>query len=104
MAHVADQQLMYLRTSDEMVKQNTRDSIDIAGVLRDSIKNFTLQLHRDEADLPDIQAAIEKQVRYSAAIREIVMAILEMKFSLTQLQESLHLTSLGKLSSVLINS
>jgi hypothetical protein len=31
------------------------------------------------------------------------MAILEMKFSLTQLQESLYLTSLGKLSSVLIN-
>jgi hypothetical protein len=31
------------------------------------------------------------------------MAILDIKFSLTQLQESLDLTSLGKLSSVLIN-
>ena len=31
------------------------------------------------------------------------MAILELKFSMTQLQESLDVTSIGKLSSVLIN-
>jgi hypothetical protein len=103
MVHAADQQLTYLRTLDETVKQNARDTIDLARVLRDSIKNFTLQLNRDEADLLSTQEAVEKQVRYSAAIREIEMAILEIKFSLTQLQESLDLTSLGKLSSVLMN-
>jgi hypothetical protein len=101
--HAADQQVTYLRTLDEIVKQNTRDTIDLARVLRDSIRNFSLQLHRDEADLLDIQEAIEKPVRYSAAIREIEMAILDIKFSLTQLQEALDLTSLGKLSSVLSN-
>jgi len=45
----------------------------------------------------------EKQARYSAAIWEIEMAILELKFSMTQIQESLDVTSIGKLSSVLIN-
>jgi hypothetical protein len=62
-----------------------------------------LRLNKDEADLKGIQAAIERQTRYSAAIREIETALLEMKFSLVQLQESLDLTSVGKLSSTLIN-
>jgi hypothetical protein len=56
-----------------------------------------------EADLLDTQAAIEKKISYSKAIREIEMAIFEMKFNLKQLQESLYVTSAGKLSSVLIN-
>jgi hypothetical protein len=43
-------------------------------------------------------------MRYSVAIREIKMAMLEINFSLPQLQESLDLTSPGKLSSVLINT
>ena len=103
MVHAADQQLTYLPTLDEMTKQNTRDTIDLARALHDSIKNFSLQMHRDEADLLHTQAAIEKQVRYSTAIRGIEMAILEMKFNLAHLQESLDLTSLGKLSSVLIS-
>jgi hypothetical protein len=46
---------------------------------------------------------MEKQVRYSTVIREIELAIQEMKFSLIQLQESLDLTGIGKLSSTLIN-
>jgi hypothetical protein len=62
-----------------------------------------LQLGRAEADLIDTQNAIGKQIKYSAAIREIEMAILELKFSMMQLQESLDVTSNGKLSSVLIN-
>jgi hypothetical protein len=32
MVHVADKQLTYLRTLDEMVKQNTRDTIDLSRV------------------------------------------------------------------------
>jgi hypothetical protein len=42
-------------------------------------------------------------MKYSAAIREIEMAILDLRFSITQLYESLDVTSNGKLSSVLIN-
>ena len=75
-----------------------KDAIDLARTLRDSIRNVSLQLHEDEADLLDTQAAIEKQ-----AIREVEMAILELKFNLMQLQESLDVTSVGKLSSVLIS-
>ena len=101
--HATDQQVTYLRTLGDMTKQNTGDTIELARALRDTIKNFSLQMYRDEADLLDTQSAIEKQVRYSSAIREIEMAILEIKFKLTQLQESLDLTSLGKLSSVLIS-
>jgi hypothetical protein len=44
--------------------------------LPDSIRNFSLQLQRAEADFLDTRAAIEKQVRYSAAIGEIDVAIL----------------------------
>jgi len=80
-----------------------KDAIDLARTLRDSIRNVSLQLHENEADLLDTQAAIEKQARYSAAIREVEMAILELKFNLMQLQESLDVTSVGKLSSVLIS-
>jgi hypothetical protein len=38
-----------------------------------------LQLGTAEADVIDTQNAIEKQIKYSAAIREIEMAILELK-------------------------
>ena len=88
-----------MRTLGDTTKQNTRDTIDLARALRDSIKNFSLQMQRDEADLLDIQNTIEKQVSYSSVIREIEMVILEIKFKLIRLQESLDLTSLGKLSS-----
>ena len=47
MVHATDQLLTNLRTLEEMTKQNTKDTIDTARVLRDSIKNFSLQLHRD---------------------------------------------------------
>ena len=41
----------------------TKDTIELAQVLRDSIKEFSLKLNRNEADLLDTQSAIEKQVR-----------------------------------------
>jgi len=59
-------------------------------------------LNRVEADLIDTQEALAKQAKYSAAIREIEMAILELKLSIIQLQEAIGVTSLGQLSSVLI--
>ena len=101
--HAADQQVTYLITLGDVTKQNTRDTIDLVRALRDSIKNFSLQMHREEADLLDTQDVVEKHVSYSSAIREIEMAILEIKFKLAKLQESLDLTSLGKLSSGLIS-
>jgi len=82
--HAADQQLTYIRALDEMTKQNVKNTIELARVLCDSIRNISLQLNRVEADLLDTQAAIEKQVRYSAAIRETEIAILDLKFSTTQ--------------------
>jgi hypothetical protein len=87
---------------DELTKHNARDIADLTGTLRDSISNFSHQLNRVEADLLNTQAALEKQASFSAAIREIEMAILSLKFSVTQLQESLDVTSIGQLSSVLI--
>jgi hypothetical protein len=85
--HAAEQQLTYLRTLDETTRQNAKDTVELAKALRDAIQNFSLRLNKDEADLKGTQAAIERQTRYSAAIREIEMALLEMKFSLIQLQE-----------------
>jgi hypothetical protein len=93
MVHEADHQLTYLRILDETTRQNVGDTNDLARTLLDFIRNFSLQLHRVEADFLDSQAAIEKQVRYSAAVREIEMAILELKFRLIQLQESLDVGS-----------
>jgi hypothetical protein len=63
----------------------------------------SLQLNRSTADLIDVQETVIKQARYSTAIREIEMSMVEIKSGLTQLQESLDFTSLGKLSSVLVN-
>jgi hypothetical protein len=50
-----------------------------------------------------MQEAIGKQARYNTAIREIEMAMIKLRSSLMQLQELLDSTSLGKLSSMLIN-
>jgi len=103
MTHAAEQQLTYIRTLDEVTRQNVRNTVELTRALRDSIRNTSLKLNRVEADLLDTQEAISKQVKFSAAIREIEMAILDLRFSITQIQESLDVTSNGKLSSVLIN-
>jgi hypothetical protein len=58
---------------------------------------------KTEKGIADLQEAFEKHVRFTAAIREIKMAILDMKFNVTQLQEALDVTSMGQLSSMLIN-
>jgi len=103
MVHAAEQQLTYIRTLDEVTKQNVKNAVELTRALRDSIRNVSLKLNRVEVDLLDTQEAISKQVKYSAAIREIEMAILDVRFSITQMQESLDVTSNGKLTSVLIN-
>jgi hypothetical protein len=82
MVEAANQQLTYLRNLDETTRQNTKDTIELAQVLRDSIKEISLKLNRHEADLLDTQSVIGQQVRYSVAIREVEMAILETRFSL----------------------
>ena len=101
--HAAEQQLTYIRTLDEVTKQNATNTVELTRALRDSIRNVSLKLNRVEADLLDSQEAISEQVKYSAAIREIEMAILDLRFSIMQMQESLDVTSNGKLSSALIN-
>jgi hypothetical protein len=98
MTHAADLQLTYIRALDQMTRQNIKDMIHLARTLRDSFRNLSLQLNRAEADLLDTQEAIEKQVKYSAAIREIEMAILELKFSMMQLQEPIDVTRNGILT------
>jgi septal ring factor EnvC (AmiA/AmiB activator) len=103
MTHAVEHQLTYIQTLDEVTRQNAIDIANLTETLRDSIRNFSLQQNRVKADLQDTQAALEKQARFSAAIREIEMAILELKFSVLQLLEALHVTSMGQLSSVLIN-
>jgi len=103
MAHAIEHQVTYIHALDEVTRQNAMDVADLTQILRDSVWNFSLNFHKVEANLSDTQAALEKQARYSAAIREIEMAILELRFSVIQLQESLDVTSLGQLSSVLIN-
>jgi hypothetical protein len=101
--HATEQQMSYLHTLDEATKANAKATLDLGRALRDSIWNISLELGRSEADLLDVRYALEKQAKYSTAIREIELFMMEMKFSLTQLQESLDLTSVGKLSSTLIN-
>ena len=103
MMHAVEHQLSYIQTLDAIARQNAQDRAELAGTLHDSIRNFSLQLNRVETDLLDTQEALERQAQYSAVIQEIEMAILELKFSIVQLQESLDVTSLGQLSSVLIN-
>jgi hypothetical protein len=103
MMHAVEHQMTYIRVLDETVKQNTGDIMELTEVLRDSISNLSLGLNRVEADLLDTQRALEKQVRYSTAIREIEAAILELKLKVIQLQEAIDVTSAGQLSSVLIH-
>ena len=83
MVHAADQHLTCLGNLEDMTKRDTKDTHELAGALRDSVREFSLQLNRNEAALLDTQVAIQKQVRYSAAIREIEMTVLEMKLGLT---------------------
>jgi len=103
MTHAVEHQFTYIRTLDESIKQSTLDIVNLTEVIRDSLRNFSLRLNRVEADLLDTQAALEKQAKYRAGIREIEMATLELKLSVMQLQEAIDVTSLGQLSSVLIH-
>jgi hypothetical protein len=66
---------------DEDAKQNANDIASLTITLRDSIRNFSLHLNKIETDLLGTQVALEKQARYSAAMREIEMAILDLEFS-----------------------
>jgi hypothetical protein len=84
-------------------KKNAEDIIGLAEALRENIYGFSLVVNKVEANLLDTQAIIERETRYSAAIREIEMAILGVKFEVAQLQEALDVTSNGKLSSMLIH-
>jgi hypothetical protein len=95
--HTTEQQMTYLRSLDETTMINMRAMLELAKTLRDSNGNISLGLGRVEADIIDLRFALEKQARYSTAIREIKLSMLEMKFSLVQLQESLDLTSIGKI-------
>jgi hypothetical protein len=88
---------------DEETKINAKNTVDLARTLRDSIQNFSLRIERTEVD-NRFTVSCREIARYSAAIREIELAILELKFSLIELQESLDVTSVGKLSSNLISS
>ena len=81
MTYAVDHHLTYIQTQDEITKQNAMDIADLTRTLRDSIRNFSLQQNRVEADLLDTLAALKKQARYSAAIREIEMAIVGLNFS-----------------------
>ena len=103
MTRAVDHQLTYIQTLDETIKQSTVDIAELAQTSRDPIRNLSLGLNRVEADLLDTQAALQREVKYSAAIREIEMAILELKLSIMQLQEAIDVTSFGQLSSVLIH-
>jgi DNA-binding ferritin-like protein (Dps family) len=71
MMHATEQQMAYIRALDRMTKQNVMDTVELARALRDSVEKFSLRLNRVEADLLDTQEAMMKQMRYSAAIREI---------------------------------
>ncbi|PNF38200.1 hypothetical protein B7P43_G13468 [Cryptotermes secundus] len=88
--HTTEQQMTYLHTLDEVTKAKAKATLDLAIALRNSIQNISLGLR--------------SQTKYSTAIREIELFMMEMKFSLIQLQEPLELTRVGKLSSTLINS
>jgi hypothetical protein len=103
MMHAVDHQMTYIRVLYETIKQNTMDITELTEVLRDSTSNLSLGLNRVEADLLDTQRALEKQVRYSAAIREIEAAILQLKLNVIRLQEATDVTGAGQLSSVLIH-
>ena len=70
-AHSAEQQLTYLRYLDDDTKRNTKHIIELAKVLRDSIRNFAVQLHRTEAGLVDTQKMIEKQTRYIRLLEKL---------------------------------
>jgi len=61
MIHAAEQQLTYIRTLDEVTKQNVKNTNELTTALRDSIRNVSLKLNRVEADLLDTQEAINKR-------------------------------------------
>jgi hypothetical protein len=103
MIHTTEQQMTYLHKLDEAAKANAKAMLVLARALRYSILNIYLGLGRVEADLIDVRIALEKRTKYSTAIRDIELFMMEIKFSLVQLQESLNLTSVGKLSSTLIS-
>lgn len=100
--HVEEHQLTWIKTLDQETHLNAQNTIKLAEVLRDSISNFSIGLSRVQTDVRDVQQLIKKQTTYSAMIREVEMAVFEIKTCLAQTLTALDMTSLGKLSTSLI--
>jgi len=85
----------YIRALDESTRKNAMDITVLTETLRNALYNLSLQVNRVEMVLLDTQAALIKQVRCSAATREIQLALQELKLSIMQLKEAIDVTSLG---------
>ncbi|KDR16988.1 hypothetical protein L798_09317 [Zootermopsis nevadensis] len=100
--HAVQAQLTLLRTVDKETRQNTVDLLNLARVLKqltiDVINaNFSFTTAIDKLTT---MVAIQKNV--SRHMRELEFAALRLQQELIQLQEGLDVTSLGRLSSVLL--
>jgi hypothetical protein len=80
MTYASEHQLTYIRTLDEMTRQNAKDIVEVARAVRDSIRDVSIQAIRSEEGMADLRGAFEKHVQFSAAAREVEMAMLDMKF------------------------
>jgi hypothetical protein len=75
-----------LHKLDEATKAKAKATVELGRALRDSIQNILLGLGRLEADIIFMRFTLQKQAKYSTAIREIELFMIEMKFSLVQLR------------------
>ena len=85
--HTQEQQLTYIQKMNERMTKNTKDIVIIAGKLRDTM-------------------LIEVETRgwqiFASKVRELELLIIQVRENLMQLQESLDMTAMGKLSSTLV--
>ena len=89
--HTTEQQLTYIQRLNDKVIGNTRNIVSMAKTLERYLKGRAVQEVQDR-----------RRFGFIAGIRDMEMAIVQARQNLMQLQESLDMTALGKLSSTLV--
>ena len=90
--HTMDQQVSYVKKLNTRVQDNTRNIVELAKVLRQEMVNT----------LKEREVQGHKWLAFTSAIRDVEVALIQTREDLLQLQQSLDMTAMGKLSTTLV--
>ena len=90
--HTMEQQVSYVKKLNTRVEDNTRNIVELAKVLRQEMIDT----------LTEREVQGHKWLAFTSAIGDLEVALIQTREDLLQLQQSLDMTAMGKLSTMLV--